>query len=158
MNLYEIGLEIFRCVDEETGEILNDELLKLLEQEEKRTLNRLGLYVKNLEASNKAIKEEVDRLNKRKKANETKIDNLKEYIKGYLNGRKFKSDLVTMSYRKSEKLEIGENFIDWAERNRNDLLKYEQPTPDKTKIKECLKLGEEIKHCTLKVNNNFQIK
>lgn len=158
MNLYEIGYEILKCIDEETGEVLQEELLQQLENKEKETLNNIGLWIKNLQAESQALKDEMDRLKKRRETAENKINNLKLYLKSYLNGRKFKSELITISYRKSESVKVDPNFIEWAKINRIDLLKYEEPKANKTKIKECLMCGEEIAYVDIEETNNINIK
>lgn len=158
MNLYEIGFELLKCIDAETGEVLEEELLTQLEAEEKETLENIGLWIKNLEAESKALKEEMDRLKKRRERTETKINNLKKYLAGYLNGRKFKSPRVSIGWRKSESLKLEPDFVQWAKINRTDLLTYDEPKPNKTKIKECLLVGENIPMAEIEGRENIQIK
>ena len=153
MNLYEIDSAIMDCVDMETGEIIDMEALENLQMERDRKIEGIGCWIKNLLADVKALKEEKDNLAARQKAAENKAASLKAYLSSYLNGEKFKTAKVSISYRKSDSVNIAEGAV-----IPEEYLKYSDPTPDKIGLKAALKSGEKIQGISLVTSNNIQIK
>ena len=102
MNLYDIEKEIMECIDEETGEIIDIEKLDALTMERDTKIENICLWIKNLKADAVALKAEKDHFAARQKAAENKAESLTKYISNFLNGDKYKSARVTVSYRKSE--------------------------------------------------------
>lgn len=153
MNLYEIDSAIMNCVDMETGEIIDMETLENLQMARDKKIENIGCWIKNLLADAKALKEEKDKFAKRQKAAECKAASLKEYLSGYLNGEKFESTEVSISFRKSDSVVVAENAI-----VPEEFLKYVEPTPDKVGLKAALKAGKEIPGITLVTSQNIQIK
>ena len=86
MKLYEIDSALEALVDPETGELLDYEQFSRLQMEREAKIENTALYVKNLEAEAKAIKEEEARLSERRKAMENKAKRLREYIGFALDG------------------------------------------------------------------------
>lgn len=152
-SLYEIDEQIMACVDMETGEIIDEEKLQMLQLEFEKKVEGIALWIKNLLAEAKMVKEEKDALATRQKSCENKAESLKKYLENALNGEKFKTSKVSISYRKSESVQV-----DDIERLDDDYLKYTAPTADKTKIKQALKQGIELEGVHLVENNNIQIK
>ena len=153
MNLYEIDSAIMDCVDMETGEIIDIEALEDLQMERDQKIEGIGCWIKNLLADAKALKEEKDNLAARQKAAENKAASLKAYLSSYLNGEKFKTAKVSISYRKSDSVNIAEDAV-----IPEEYLKYSEPTPDKIGLKAALKAGEKIQGISLVTSNNIQIK
>ena len=152
-NLYEIDAQIMECVDFETGEIIDVERLEALQMEFDSKVEGIALWIKNLVAEAKMVKEEKDSLAARQKACENKAESLKKYLGQALGGEKFKTSKVSISYRKSESVEVEDiSLLD------DDYLKYKEPEADKTKIKAALKNGLELKGVTLVEKNNIQVK
>lgn len=158
MNLYEINSKILECIDEETGEILNEDLLTQLELLRQDKIEGICLYIKNLEAENVAIKNEIDVFTERRKKNETKIKNLTKYVDSILQGKKFKTSKTEINYRKSKSVEVDNIFVDWAKECNPELLSFKEPTPNKTKIKQLLESGEKLEFARIIDNNNINIK
>lgn len=152
-TLYEINEEILKCVDMETGEIVDVDKLQELQMRFDDKVEGIALWIKNLLSDAAAIKVEKDKLAERQKVCENKAKNLKEYLQCVLAGEKFKSARVSISYRKSEAVEV----MDIAKLD-DDYLKYTEPTADKTKIKQALKAGVELDGVRLVENENIQIK
>lgn len=48
MNLYKIEEEILKCVDTETGEIINVEALNALKMQRDTKIENIALWIKNL--------------------------------------------------------------------------------------------------------------
>lgn len=140
-------------IDEETGEILNAEELDALEIERDEKIENIALWIKNLTSDAEAYKKEKDNFAKKEQAAKKKVESLKEYLRWNLDGEKFKTDRVTISWRRSEAVEVINQekipkgwFID------------QDPKLDKAGIKAALKDGEEIPGVILKENNSIQIK
>lgn len=140
-------------IDEETGEILNAEDLDNLELEKNEKLEQLCLWIKNLRSDAAAYKAEKDSFAKKQKAAENEAESIKNYIAYILAGEKFKTDRVTVSYRKSEQVEcLDMSLVD------DDYLRFKEPELDKTKIKKALKEGVKVGGCMLVEKQNMQIK
>ena len=89
---------------------------------------------------------------------ENKAENLKNFINRTLQGNKFATPKVAISYRKSTAVEVDDEFIDYAIKSNSDLLTYKQPEPNKAVIKGMLQAGFDIPHAELTVRNNMSIK
>jgi hypothetical protein len=67
--------------------------------------------------------------------------------------RKWKAPTLKLSIRRSEAVEVDDNFDDDIY-----MVKKVTYTPDKTRLKEAIKRGESIQGVILKENYNLQIK
>ena len=152
-NLYEINEQILSCVDMETGEVVDIDKLQELQLTFDEKVEGIACWIKNLLSEAKAIKEEKDNLAARQKVCENKAESLKKYLFGALGGRKFKTPKVSISYRRSEAVDVLDiNKLD------DDYLKFEEPTVDKTKVKQALKAGVKLQGVQLVENQNIQIR
>jgi outer membrane murein-binding lipoprotein Lpp len=158
MTIYEIDQSIASLVDPETGEISDFDAFAGLQMEREAKVESMALWVKNLSAEADAIKAERDNLYEREKAARNKADRLKKYLAEILCGEKFTSPRVAVTFRKSETVEIDEDFIEWAREKAGYLLKYKDPEVNKTAIKEAIKNGTAIEFARIVQNNNIQIK
>ena len=152
-NLYEIQKELLECVDMETGEIIDIEKLGALELEKSTKIENIALFIKNLKADKEAYKKEKQLFAEKEKAADKKIESLTGYLEGFLEGEKFKSTRVTISYRKSTGV-----VIDDITRLYEDCLKSAEPVADKTYIKAVLKSGIEVPGAHLEEKQSIQIK
>ena len=80
MTLYEIDQAIQGLVDPETGELMDYEAFAALQMDRDAKIENMALWYKDLMADAKAIKEEADTLNERRKALENKAERLKSYL------------------------------------------------------------------------------
>lgn len=90
MTLYDIDAQIAALedaaeddmlIDEETGELISvSQALDALRMEREEKLENVACWIKNLNAEADAIREEENRLMKRRKAAETKAANLKSWL------------------------------------------------------------------------------
>lgn len=145
MKLYEIDQEIQKildamCVDEETGEVILDtEALNALQEARQDKLENAALYVKDLEATASAIKEEEKKLSERRKAMENKAGRIREWIMFNLNGEKISTPRVALSARAgqpSAKIDDINKIKDWyfdnyVYRDRDGLTKEELEERDR---------------------------
>lgn len=153
MTLYEIDKAIQEAlegaVDPESGEIIDEELLAAYDQlrmDRDQKVENIGLYIKNLEADAAAIKAEAKNLTARAKAAENKAEHLRNYMQFCLNGQKFQSPRLSVSFRRSQKVEVDQNRLFEIP---DDYLRYKEPEVDKKRVSEALKAGEDIPGCTL---------
>ena len=158
MNLYEINQEIDRaiqnCIDPETGEILDDtsELDALtLARDEK--IENIACYIKNLKADAEAIRTEEKKLAERRKTCENRAEWLKKYLANNLQGEKFKSPRVAVSWRRSQAVVVEDIW-----KLPKDYLRYKDPEPDKTAIKDAIKKGFDVEGAELVDNLSMVIK
>lgn len=153
MNLFEIDNEIMNCVDMETGEIIDAEKLDKLQMDRDQKIENIALWIKNLVSDAEALKAEKMAFADRQRAAENKAASLKKYLSDYMAGEKYKSAKVSVSFRKSEAV----NIVDMSQ-IPEQYLKVAEPTADKTGIKAALKAGEVIAGAELIENQNIQIK
>lgn len=161
MKLYEIDEKIMetfdRAIDAETGEILDAQAFAELDslritRDEK--IEGVLLWIKNLSAEAEALKAEKQAFEARQRQAVNKAESLKRYISGVLNGEKFKTAKVSVTWRKSEAAEYTGDIFCLPE----DCVTFKDPTVNKAELKKRLKAGEVIPGAELVVRNNIQIK
>ena len=153
MNLYEIDSAILDCVDVETGEVFDEAKFDSLSLERDVKIENICCWIKNLKAEAEALKAEKESFAKRQKAAENKMESLKKYIAGYLDGAKFESAKVKVSFRRSETLEIDNMaFIP------DEYLRFKEPEIDKAALKAALKEGRYFDGVTIGEKLNIQIR
>ena len=122
MKLYEITSEMraldelfLSCIDKETGEVKDDGVIDILEQELKLQLQTKGAGIiksfKNSEAMLNGVDEEIKRLQALKKSISNQINSRKEYIvrnMEMMGITKIETELGNLSLRKSK----SENIYD----------------------------------------------
>ena len=161
MTLYEINGKIAEllegAVDQETGEIQEEALAALedLEIARETKIENVGLFIKNLEADAKAIKEEAKNLTARAKAAENKAEGLRNYLAYCLGGEKFQTPKLAVTFRHSKKVVVDENRLFEIP---EEYLRNKEPEVDKKRVSEALKSGEAIPGCTLVDSVTMQIK
>lgn len=158
MNLYEIEQEIMSCVDMETGEIVDCEKLDALTMERDKKIENIALWVKNLEADAKAYKEEKDNFAQKQKSAENKAKSLKEYLSRFLDGTAYKSTKVNVFFRTSKAVDVFDISALMTMDDCDNYLKYNEPEPDKTAIKNAIASGVNVPGCQIVENQNIQIK
>ena len=155
MKLYEIVEELRNFqfdVDEETGEILNADELDKLELARDEKIENICLMIKNLKADATAYKAEKDSFAEKEQRAKNEADRWADYLQRMLDGATFKSTRASVAYRKSEKVECDMTLVP------DDYLRYKDPEPDKTKIKNAIKSGVAVKGCSLVESISMQIK
>lgn len=160
MKLYEIDHAIMECVDSETGEIVDFDKLNALTMARGKKLEGVGIAIKNLTAEAKALREEEKNLAERRKVLERKAEGYKEWLANVLNGDKFETSKIKCSFRKSSRVDVNENeFSAWAiSHDREELLIFAVPKPNKTKLKEVILSGEEIPGVIIEDTNSLTVK
>ena len=155
-KLYEIMNEIENFdfeIDEETGEILNFDALDRLQVARDVKIENLCLWVKNLKSDAEAYKAEKESFAKKQKQAENRATSLHNFIQTVLNGDNFKTDRVTVSYRKSEAIELEDKIC-----VPDKYFVPQEPKLDKTGLKKAIKAGEEFGGVHLVERQNMSIK
>lgn len=148
MRLYEINAQLERLldvgdgrmVDEETGELFDQEALEALEMERDAKIDGCLFFIKNCKADAKMLDEEIKKLQAKKQAIENKAERTKNYVEHCLKGEKFKSLLNNVYFTKSVKVEIDEEKI---EKLPSQYLKT-TISVNKAELKKALQAGEFI--------------
>lgn len=150
-----VKLDESRVVDTESGEIIDLEAIAALEMERDKKIENLGCWYKNLLSDAEALKAQKNAFAEREKAAKAKAESLRGFLGRYLNGKKFETAKVAMSFRKSEAVEFDAKCIgDVPE----EFLKYKDPELDKVAVKKAIKAGETVPGCELVARQNLQIK
>lgn len=150
-----VKLDESRVVDTESGEIIDLEAIAALEMERDKKIENLGCWYKNLLADAEALKAQKNAFAEREKAAKAKAESLRGFLGRYLNGKKFETAKVAMSFRKSEAVEFDAKCIgDVPE----EFLKFKDPELDKVAVKKAIKAGETVPGCELVARQNLQIK
>lgn len=151
MTLYEIDQAIQyivnNAIDAETGEILDEDMtakLDELQMAREQKCENIACWIKDLTADAKAIREEEKALADRRRIIENKTERLKAYLRYALNGDKLATPRCSVSYRKSQQVDV--MLLDVVP---EEFLRFKDPEPDKTKIKDALKAGENVPGCAL---------
>ena len=153
MKLYEIDQAIMDCIDMESGEIVNEELLNDLQMERDAKIENVALWIKELKAEAEALKAEKLAFAERQKVTENKMESLKKWLAYALNGEKFKTVRASVTFRKSQTVEVADIW-----KLDENYLRYKEPEADKTAIKEALKAGQTVAGATLVENTSVIIK
>ena len=158
MTIYEIDQAIMRCVDLETGEIIDTEKLDKLQMEKEKKLENVACWIKDLKAEAEALKNEKLALAERQRVAENKAESLKKWLAYALQGEKFKTTKCAISFRKSEAVEVTDEGLNNLMKEHDELLTYKAPEPNKTAIKQALKDGLSVAGVQLVQNTSTIIK
>ena len=155
-NLYELNKKIADFefqIDEETGEILNADELDAIQMERDEKIENIALWVKNLSADIAAYKKEKEVFAEKERLATNKRERLKAYLADSLAGDKFSTARVSITWRKSQSVEV-------ADRRAlpKEFLKEQEPNVDKAGLKKALKAGAIIEGARLVEKQNLQIK
>lgn len=153
-SLYEINQQLLDTIDLDTGEIIDTHKFDQLQLERNEKLENVALWYKNLLSEAAAYKAEKDVFAEKQKRAEAKADSLKKYLDSSLNGSKFETVKVNVSYRKSTSVEV----VDQTLIPEQYLRTVTTVAPDKTEIAKALKLGELVNGVQFKESSNIQIK
>lgn len=160
-SLYEINnaIALYEMeFDPDTGEWINESELDALQMDRAEKIESLLLWAKNLNAEGMAIKAEADVLKDRYKRIENKIRRIEDYVASSLAGEKFSTPRVEVSWRKSEKVIIPDEF---KVPDKFVNLSVER-NPVKAEIKKYLKsiegTDEKCEWASLEVKNNMSVK
>lgn len=143
--------------DQETGDLIDKEAMhKYLDEndaEYEKNVESVAISIKNHDDFIERIDKELKRLTAMKKTETNTVKSLKSGLADCLGGKKFKTEKFTISYRKSEAVEItdGASVPD-------EFLVEQAPKIDKIGLKKALKGGAVIDGVSLIERQNIQVK
>lgn len=170
MTLYDIDAQIAALdgaaeddmlIDQDTGELVSvAQALDALRMEREAKLENVACWVKNLSAEADAIREEENRLVKRRKAAETKAANLKAWLLSAMTREdgttdKLKTGRVMVSVKKNPPSTVvdDEALLPWAYKTVKEIV-----AQDKAAIKAAILAGEEVPGAHLEYGRSVVIK
>lgn len=159
MKLYEINAEIENIlngnVDEETGEIVVDEeALESLIMEREEKIEHIALFIKNANADAKLIREEEKALAERRRSLENRAEKASNFLANLLNNQRFTTAKCDVKFRRSEKVDVDDDFVAWAASSGlDDVLNYKEPSVSLSVVKQLLKDGFDFKGKARMVEN-----
>lgn len=161
MNLYWVDNAIYKLYDEfvdpETGEITDPdafaERYAELEISREDIIENTLLLYKNCVSDAEAIAAEIKALKARQAALEKRADRLKADASDALNGEKFQTARVAVSWRKSTAAEVDESLCP-----EEYITTKITTAPDKKAITAALKAGQEIPGCKLVERVNMSVR
>lgn len=142
MKLFDIDEKLAACVKLDESRVVDTESGEII-------------WYKNLLADAEALKAQKNAFAEREKAAKAKAESLRDFLSRYLNGKKFESAKVAMSFRKSEAVEFDAKCIGNVP---EEFLKFKDPELDKVAVKKAIKAGETVPGCELVARQNLQIK
>lgn len=159
MNIYDISLiesAIEKHAMDNDGEIPEELLKELVESQTKsvQQVEKLCHYIRHLEQGIDNCKAEEQRIKDMRQHAERRISSIKKYLTPYVLKKK-KVDVGTfkLSSRRSQSVQLRDDF---------DVLEYISEEvvrkPDKIRIKEALKNGEDIPGAFLLNSDNLQLR
>ena len=93
------------CIDADTGEF-DEAMFEGLKIERDKKIENIALWVLEDEAMAKSIKEQENKLKERREILLQRVEKRKEFLRYIAEGKKLKTDRVTVSYRKSDAVKI----------------------------------------------------
>ena len=165
MKLYEVNElieEKVAILEEEGGEVngtteeLMNELFSL-QMERARILEYLAKLVINTRSDIKALKDEEDRLKKKRKTLEHKADTLINVLDRECDGVKTNFGVATLYYRKSESIDVTDraSAIEWLKANgHDDCIRQALPEVVKDGVKKIIKEGGDVPGTALVTKKN----
>ncbi len=144
-------------VDEETGEVIGFEEINAIDAQFDAKAVNCALYAKSLKAEAEAIKAEADVLKNRHNIALKKLDRLNQYIADCMNAAgkdKITDPRVRLSFRTSEQVVVD----DMNELPEEFISTKITRTPDKTAIKQAIKMKNYLVGARLVRKQNLQIK
>ncbi len=162
MNIFEINkelremLELFELESEETGEISEDtyQRIKELEVARDKKIEGIALWVKELKHEEEAIKEEEQKLRKKRQAVQNSQKYYKNLLMTELGGEKYKTPLVSLSFRTVPVV----NILSEESIPKEYIYETVERHISKEDIKEALKRGEVVDGAELKQSTSLIIR
>lgn len=162
MTLYEIENAILRCVDQETGEIIDPEALTALNMEREKKLEGVALWIKDLSYEAEAVKHEADRLNDRKKSLDKRIADLKSWLLAALGGGILRTPRCIVYTTHNTRVDVPDekkliSFLQTLDKPEQ-FLRFKEPELRKDEIKKALKADFVIPGASLEETESVVIK
>lgn len=163
MKLYEISNEYVEAFDKLSqienidNETIENSLLPISQNFLNKSIN-IAAYIKNIESETKMMQEYIKKMTERKKQNQNKIKNIKNYLR-------FNMEKTNINKIKSPEfyITLGEETSSVEIINENELSiefcrKVEKWEPDKIKIKNAIENGQFVHGAVINKKRKLIIK
>lgn len=158
----EIDERLLALVDEETGEILDEHAFEQLQMERTQKAENMALWALDLKDEQEAIRGEIRRLQARLASAERKEKSLRDFLQMILGGEKLKTTRVSVSYRRTEAVEVTDEDVlrKWAmtDDRYEDCLRYKEPEISKSEVKRLIVEGVDVPGAQLVARMSTMIK
>lgn len=151
-TLYQINDELTNCIDAETGEITDLDRYEQLSLSREEKIENILLWIKNLRADAEMYKAEAKSFSDKQKSAENKADNLQGWMEKVLDGQKFKTNRVQVTYRRSESVKIDDDA------KLPETFVRVKAEPNKAELKRFLKQGGKVEGVRLEQRIGMSIK
>lgn len=151
-TLYQINDELTNCIDAETGEITDLDRYEQLSLSREEKIENILLWIKNLRADAEMYKAEAKSFSDKQKSAENKADNLQGWMEKVLDGQKFKTNRVQVTYRRSESVKIDDDA------KLPEAFVRVKAEPNKAELKRFLKQGGKVEGVRLEQRTRMSIK
>lgn len=157
IKLYEIAEAYESIIDDETGEILDEEAFEAIQEAEDQKLECITALYQNKKALRDAIKAQKMELAKRQQALEKAMESIERLVDNHMRGRKWEGVHGKISYRKSTTTECTDEdaFLAWDDRWLYGTSEFKANKDD---IGKAIKDGIEIPGWTRVDHNKMSIK
>lgn len=153
MTLFEIDERIRQCVDEETGEILDENLLDSLAIAREEKIENVACWCKELSYELDALRAEKERIEHRAKVTENKIKGIKQWLIFATGAEKFSTTKAVISFRDTVSV-----VIDDETAIPKKFLKIEKKvSPMKVELRKALEVRK-VKGCHLETRTSCTVK
>lgn len=138
--------------------------LDMLEEEFSDKAENVAAYIKQLNAEAAVLKEQERSFAERRRAKEHHAERLKAYLLREMqavNLSKIDRPMARISLRNNAEtphFSDEQAFVNWAQDNADDLLRYKMPEIDRTAVKKFLQAGGEIPGVMLARSQSLTIK
>lgn len=171
MKLYDYAAEFAELFDS-LGDMAGDDdleqawfdTLESIEAEFEDKAENVAAYIKQLKGEADMLREQERAFAERRRAKEHHIERLKKYLLDSMNAvslAKIDRPMARISVRnnaESPRFADEGAFIEWAQGNAGELLRYKAPDIDKTAVKRYLQAGNTIDGVTLERSQSVVIK
>lgn len=167
MKLYEINAQIeaiLSMIEPDKNGVIDDtymDKLAALDCDRTRKLEDLCKYVLGMKAEAKALKEEADRLDARRKVLENKQKSVIRYLELATNGEPTDCGTASIRYRTGKRLEVTDAAAaaEWLEDNGcGDLVTYPAPKISANDVKAMLSAGAEVPGCHIETTRTCSVR
>lgn len=152
--ILEKAIEEDRQVETSEAEML----MQCIKEQIENKADNIAYYIKNVNSEIEAKAEEITRLKKRKKEEERKLENFKNYVINnliLLEKKNVNTSIGKLSIRTTKAVEVNIDINTLPDKFKRVKTTVE---PNKTELKKALKGGVEIKGVELVENYNLNIR
>jgi len=159
MRLYEIADEYRKILDDNLGDVTDEDVAAELEKLDvafEFKVDNTTKYIANLKAESAALKEEETRLALRRKAADKRVESMRGYLKMCMEAAgktKVKTTLFSLYFSKNQSVVV----TDMSQLPAG-LIRQADPEPNKSAIRDALRRGETVPGAMLRDSESLTIR